>query len=222
MCTYHIDTCVPWIRPYCQNRLCSKVAEFNLFNLMTGHDNTKKGWTLYLLFLITNFVWQNWGNHSCTCIQRQRKTLTWACWLFFRRMTLTHFPALPRFGSSLWIPDPVGISLVSTARAPLSAVPPDVKIQSFCVPGVNRSLKQMENLLLLKPTCKYKSKKGKKKLQSWSLFKRMVITIWWRVWLSYELSTGLHSTCTRVYTPRGTIFRLEGQKIWVTFHEVHS
>ena len=79
--------------------------------------------------------------------------LTSDCWLSFKGITLTHFPACLRFGRSLWTPDPVGISLVSTARPPLSAVPPDIKIQSFLIPGLYKPLKQTENMSSSKATC---------------------------------------------------------------------
>lgn len=152
--------CVPRVCPDGHDCLCSKVAKFNLFNLMTRkwHKTKKLKWELCpTLIPLTDFV--QLGQSHLLCIKRQQQILTWAFWLFFRRMTLTHFPVLPRFGSSWWIPDPLGISLVSTARAPLSAVPPEVRIQSFCIPGVNWPLKQMANLLLLKLSCEVQQKK---------------------------------------------------------------
>lgn len=64
-----------------------------------------------------------------------------------------HFPALLRLGRSRWTPDPSGISLVKTDKPPLSAVPPDMKMQSFLIPVWYEPLKQRENVLDSKATC---------------------------------------------------------------------
>lgn len=66
---------------------------------------------------------------------------------------MTHFPAVLRFGRSLWTPDPVGISLVSTDRSPLSAVPLDIRIQSFFIPSLSKPLKHSLNFSKSKSTC---------------------------------------------------------------------
>lgn len=107
---------------------------------------------LVVKFLETALIW-NIPSYYMYYLIKNRKILTSDCWLSFKGMMLTHLPAFLRFGRSLWTPDPVGISLVSIARSPLSAVPPDITIQSFLIPGLYKPLKQTANLLALKATC---------------------------------------------------------------------
>lgn len=117
-------------------------------------DNRKR---LEIFLLITlHWWWWCWCNSTESNTQPIRKALTSECWLSLSGIMLTHCPAPFRLGRSLWTPDPVGISLESTARFPRSAVPLDTRMQSFLSPGLYKLLKQTANLFWSKAICSWR------------------------------------------------------------------